>query len=175
MHTAQTATDAAADADAATELDSHPGIPYTLVDVVGDVRKEILAADEDDMREQAKAWAKEGDWDLSGGTIWVDVRVLDADGDRVETVTAAIHPPEPRCTGGEHDWQSPHEIVGGIEENPGVWGHGGGVIIHECCMRCGAHMVTDTWAQRPDTGEQGLESVRYDGPGHYTLPQEDAA
>lgn len=146
---------------------------YTLRDGDSGITQTIEADSLDDMREQAEEWAAEGDWDLSNGTVWVDVYVEDDDGDRIETVTAAIDPPEPRCPAGEHDWQSPHDVVGGIEENPGVWGHGGGVVIHECCMHCGARKVTDTWAQRRDTGEQGLRSVSYDGPGYYELPEGD--
>ena len=82
-------------------------------------------------------------------------------------VTVAIDPPEPDCLkGGEHRWRSPHDLVGGIESNPGVWGSGGGVLIIECCMRCGCARTTDTWAQDPETGEQGLTSVRYE-PGRW--------
>lgn len=82
----------------------------------------------------------------------------------VETVRVAIDPEEPECApyGEEHDWQSPHEILGGCESSPGVWGHGGGVWIHEVCMRCGCLRVIDTWAQDMETGQQGLHSVRYE-------------
>lgn len=70
----------------------------------------------------------------------------------------------PPCEDGseDHDWQAPYGIVGGIEDNPGCWGHGGGVVYHEVCMRCGLTRTTDTWAQRPDNGEQGLTAVSYD-------------
>ena len=128
-----------------------------------------------DALREAKEWASAGDWDMDEGTIWVDVSVeseeQDEDGDPAESrsFTLAIDPDEPDCEGEEHDWQSPHEIVGGIKENPGVWGHGGGVIISECCIRCGCKRMTDTWAQRPDTGEQGLRSVSYQ-PDHYSIP-----
>jgi hypothetical protein len=58
--------------------------------------------------------------------------------------------PIPDCVDGKghdgHDWQTPIEIVGGIVENPGCWGHGGGVILHHVCMRCGCERVEDTWA-----------------------------
>lgn len=83
----------------------------------------------------------------------------------------AIEPAEPACSHGEgHDWQSPVEIVGGIDENPGVRGSGGGVIIDECCMHCGCQRQTDTWAQDRTDGEQGLTSVTY-RVGHYDLPE----
>lgn len=105
-----------------------------------------------------------GGYDTSAGTVWTDIHVIDAETDeRVETVTVQIDPPEPDCIdSGDHDWQSPMELVGGIKENPGVWGHGGGVIIHEACIRCGCGRSTDTWAQNPSTGEQGLTSVSYE-------------
>ena len=61
----------------------------------------------------------------------------------------------------KYSTQSPHEVVGGLEENPGVWGNGGGVIIHEVCQTCGVHRHTNTWAQNPVNGKQGLESVSY--------------
>jgi len=117
----------------------------------------------------AREWLREGDWDLSGGTLWVDARVIpvlneiEQDG---ETVTVQIDPPAPKCLAGEHVWDSPHAIVGGCRENPGVRGKGGGVVINEVCTKCGCGRTTDTWAQRRDTGEQGLTSVSYE-PGKY--------
>lgn len=112
-------------------------------------------------RSAAEAFAREGSFDLDAGTAWVDVRIVSETGHE-ETITVTIDPEEPECAGGhEHEWQSPIGIVGGIAENPGVWGHAGGVTIHEVCPHCGAHRHTDTWAQRPDTGEQGLTSISY--------------
>ncbi len=86
-----------------------------------------------------------------------------------------IDPDEPDCVGGDgHAWASPVKLVGGIKENPGCWGHGGGVIIDEACLRCGCRRQTDTWAQDPTDGTQGLRSVEY-APGHYDLaPLRDA-
>lgn len=106
------------------------------------------------------------DDDRSQGTIWIDVRVHCEETDEEDSDTVECGPEEPGCAEDEHDWQAPHEIVGGIKENPGVWGHGGGVLIHEVCVHCGCGRTTDTWAQRPDTGEQGLRSVKYE-PGKY--------
>jgi hypothetical protein len=110
------------------------------------------------------------DWDTSGrrDTIWVDVYVtpIGDDGEPVaerEGHTITIDPEEPACAcGRDHEWESPYEILGGLKENPGVQGNGGGVVITEVCANCGTYRITDTWAQRPDTGEQGLvESVEY--------------
>lgn len=84
-----------------------------------------------------------------------------------ECHTMAIDPDEPECMNDmEHEWESPHWLVGGVESNPGVWSSGGGVRYEEACLHCGAGRSTDTWAQDPETGEQGLTSVTYT-PGQY--------
>jgi len=135
---------------------------------------EIEAASLAEARTRAKEWAREGDYDaecFDSGTIWIEVQIIavDADGDEtIETVvTVALDPEAPECyEGGEHEWSSPFEIVGGIKENPGVWGHGGGVVISEVCLLCGCKKTTDTWATNPDNGEQGLTSVQYEAE-HY--------
>ena len=136
----------------------------------------------EEARTEARAWLRGGDWSGVDTSIWVDARLAadhaeiaegevcpfcdDPNQERCdgERVTVRIDPAEPRCVDREtsHDWQSPHEIVGGLRENPGVWGHGGGVISREVCVRCGCERTTDTWAQRRDTGEQGLTSVSYE-------------
>jgi integrase len=46
---------------------------------------------------------------------------------RVSTVR--LEPSEPDWQNEHlHDWQSPWSVLGGLKENPGVWGHGGGVV-----------------------------------------------
>lgn len=96
-------------------------------------------------------------------TVWARIgvrhRVLGEDA----SFEVQIDPTEPNCIDDEgHDWQSPLDVVGGIKENPGVWGHGGGIIRKEACVKCGCGRTTDTWAQNPTTGEQGLTSIRYE-------------
>lgn len=124
----------------------------------------LIAENGEDALEEAKDWVRGGDWDLSGGTLFLRAYVHELpSGDRIDHVDVTIQPPEPACDDGhEHDWQAPFEIVGGIKENPGVRGNGGGVMIHEVCLHCGTERVTDTWAQNPNTGEQGLTSVSYE-------------
>lgn len=91
-----------------------------------------------------------------------EIEALDAPESDSETHTIEIAPTKPDCADGEsHDWQSPYCVVGGLRENPGVSGHGGGVICTEVCRHCGCYQVTDTWAQNSATGEQGLRSVEY--------------
>ena len=133
---------------------------YTLRDEM--VSHTIDADSLAEARELAREWALEGDCDTSRGTVYCDVRIFDEDGDYVEKVTVTFEQEEPACTEDEHDWQSPYEILGGLKENPGVWGHGAGIIMREVCMHCGCEKKTDTWAQRRDTGEQGLTEVTYE-------------
>lgn len=104
-------------------------------------------------------------------TYWLSLCAFrkDEDGEHIDEATRfiAVDPSEPSCIGrAGHDWKSPHSIVGGIKENPGVFGFGGGLKIRECCMRCGCLRLTNTWAQDPVTGKEGLRSVSYE-PDYY--------
>jgi hypothetical protein len=107
------------------------------------------------------------DNDVNRGTIFCTIYAYCEETGEEGSTTVALEPEEPECEKTNHDWQSPYDLLGGLEENPGVWGKGGGVIIREVCMHCGCERVTDTWAQNPETGEQGLKSVSYE-PGKYT-------
>lgn len=123
--------------------------------------------------EAARLYVEEGCFDADGmaSTTWIRVWTWpDDDRDDVETHTIAVHPRAPQCGGGdEHEWCSPHGLVGGLRENPGVHGHGGGVVMTEVCARCGAYRVRDTWAQDPATGELVGESVTYREPDDASL------
>jgi hypothetical protein len=125
-------------------------------------------------REAAEEYVSDGDWGDDSSTGWVRVNYWQecvSVGDEGKVIRGktsegshkvTIEAQEPECSHkGGHDWQSPHEILGGLEENPGVWGHGGGVVIHEICAHCGQRKITDTWAQDMTDGEQGLTSVSY--------------
>jgi len=128
----------------------------------GHMYDSIVATSAGDALETARDNVDRGNYNDVEGTFWVDVRVHCRETDESASDTVQCDEDEPGCSGSEHDWQSPIELVGGIKENPGVWGKGGGVVITEVCMCCGCKRTTDTWAQRPDTGQQGLTSVSYD-------------
>lgn len=118
----------------------------------------------------ARSNVDRSNYDDADGTLWIDVRVVNQITGEEATDTVTLDPDVPTCADGhDHDWQSPYSVVGGIENNPGVWGHGGGVIIREVCAHCGTYRVTDTWAQRMDTGEQGLTSVAYESADDQSL------
>lgn len=136
----------------------------------GNAEIEITA---DSAEEAAQEYVDGGDWGDDSATSWVRVYVqeIDEDGDPVgarKGVKVTIEADEPDCSHNDgHDWRSPHSILGGLRENPGVRGSGGGVIIDEVCVRCGCGRHTDTWAQDPSDGTQGHRSVSYK-PGEYT-------
>jgi len=120
-----------------------------------------------DAIDEAKSNVERDNYPDATGTIWIDVSVRCEATDEEWSGSVTLDEPEPDCHPGyTHEWIAPHWLVGGIRENPGVQGHGGGVVIREACRHCGCERVTDTWAQRPDTGEQGLTSVGYT-PGEY--------
>lgn len=123
-------------------------------------------------QEVAQEYVDGGSWGESDKTQWVDIHVYDAEpgiGDFdyhencVDTITVAIEPDEPACEHpAGHIYATPHSLVGGCKENPGVQGSGGGAKGTCICMLCGLVQHWDNWAQRPDTGEQGLDSTEYD-------------
>ena len=153
-------------------LASDEEIEFTLRDPESGVTKQIRAETEKLALEEAREWARGGDYGEIESTIWVDVYVSqetdrgydpNRGSDEETCVTVAIDPDEPACAEGrKHDWRAPYSVLGGLEDNPGVRGHGGGVICKTVCAHCGAYKIEDSWAQRPDNGEQGLESVRYE-------------
>lgn len=174
---------AVSDAEAAVEVarealrqsDEESVYSYSLSDDCG-AETTITASSPREAHKEAKRWVEGGSWGSRKSTIWVDVRIEGEDGYESQ-ITVTLDPEEPACqplseeaearrsdsdSEEGHRWRSPHSIVGGCESNPGVWGSGGGVVYHEVCTRCGAGKTTDTWATRPDTGEQGLRSVAYD-------------
>lgn len=139
-------------------------IAWRTRDEGGDSDLEYWADDEYDAEvaaNEAMAEAYAAQMSPDDGTMWVRFSLIDPRGEMVTSGGVTVEPEEPQCMDeNEHDWQSPHAIVGGVEENPGVHGHGGGVVITEVCMRCGCGRHTDTWAQ-DSSGRQGLRSVKY--------------
>lgn len=147
---------------------------YRCDDGYGEIEVEAESAEE-----AAQEYVDGGDWGDVSRTTWINVYVQEVDedgediGDR-ERVKVTVDPDEPPCLEHEeHDWRSPHELVGGCKENPGVRGHGGGVIIVEACVRCGCKRTTNTWDYDRETGEQGLESVAYEE-GAFDLSEVEA-
>jgi hypothetical protein len=136
---------------------------YRVTDGNGEIEIEAESA-----RAACAACADSGDWGSEAKTTWVSFVArkvkVDEEGSaegETERHTIEVPPTVADCWAGEHDWVSPLSVVGGVAENPGVIGHGGGVKITKVCCYCGRYRIEDTWAQNPATGEQGLESLEY--------------
>jgi len=112
-------------------------------------------------REAAEEYVRTSEWPESSATSWVRVRVSHRVPSRrgITEIDDGVYfvpidPKEPPCTEGPldpHEWDLRSEV-----------GHGAGLIVTEVCTRCGVRRVTDTWATDPETGRQGLRSVRYE-------------
>lgn len=116
-----------------------------------------------------REWLAGGEYGEITRTLRVHGRAvltwIDEDGDECEdsvSVVVEIDPEEPACADSrDHDWQAPHELLGGLRDNPGVFGHGGGTIIKRVCAHCGAYRIYDSSAQDPCDGSQGHEATEY--------------
>jgi hypothetical protein len=135
---------------------------YKVTDGTCDVDIEAESAEA-----ACQAWVDGGDWDNGNKTTWITCRAipLGADGERLddesESHTIEIEPTAPECSADAHEWVAPYSVLGGLKENPGVRGHGGGVILTRVCQHCGRYRLVDTWAQNPENGKEGLESTEY--------------
>lgn len=120
--------------------------------------------------EAAKKYADDGEWYEDGNsTSWIQVTVKAKwlPDREPKTIDVRLDPEVPPCEEGhEHDWQSPHAKVGGMKENPGVFGHGGGIVSNECCVNCGCLKKTDTWVEYPPGSQNFRTGISYE-PGYY--------
>lgn len=126
-------------------------------------------------------------YEISGqgveGAISADLTQA-ADRDRCDGTCPAADPPDCKFQDlvpeGEevdecgHSWTSnaPVSVLGGIKENPGVWGSGhGGVSMKEVCRCCGMYKTTDNGATLPSNGTQAT-SISYEDADEASLKWE---
>jgi len=165
------AADLGLDTAVPDECESDSGTPDSdavlLAGYVADDGTAAETIDASTAEDAAQEYADTGDWGDDRDTSWLTVYVWRVglallDGEVVEVEVdkcghdielPAIAPDcEPACEQAEHDFR---EVPGSVR------GNGGGVIVDERCAHCGCIRTTDTWATRPDTGEQGLVSESY--------------
>lgn len=159
------------------ELVERDGVLHAVEDgwYADDGNAEVHYPSAETGRAAAQEYVDDGDWS-DGPEAWVIMvhvwrRGWMWDDDENEVVEVrldedshdiTLQPDEPGCRDDDgHRWEAPHVLVGGIESNPGVWGHGGGIVINEACVRCGCQRKTDTWATNPSNGTP-FEAVSYD-------------
>lgn len=166
------AADRALDAARAAWLASDEPREYEIRD---DQARWRVTSTPDEIEADAEASLRDGDWDTSDGPLYlvadaypIDPITDEALNDAGTRVTVTIAQNEPDCAEGEaHAWRSPHSVVGGLRENPGVHGVGAGVVVREVCAHCGAYRVYESAAQDPGTGT-------YYASTHYEEADEDS-
>jgi hypothetical protein len=147
--------EATVDAARAALRDSDEIRRYEIRDDNGAWHVDSTPADLDD---DVAASVRDGDWDAEGRSwTWHGRSSCAATGEE-HTHSVEIAAEVPDCVDDEHDWQSPHSVLGGLRENPGVWGKGGGVMIREVCAHCGRYRLIDTWADDGRGGHERHES-----------------
>jgi hypothetical protein len=89
-------------------------------------------------------------------TFRITIRVTNDLIDETDTDTITIDPTEPDCADErEHDWRSPYSVVGGVKENPGVWGSDhGSVRCTSVCSHCGTYRTVDYGGTDRSNGTQ---------------------
>ena len=133
-----------------------------------DYRQELEAKTlEDAIKESIDMIELDDSFDNSDRALFVNysIRTMEEDSDdEIDEYpqTYVLDQQEPKCNCSDgHIWVKPLEVVGGIDSNPGVRGHGGGVIETELCLNCGKYRITDTFAYNPLNGEQGFTTIEY--------------
>jgi hypothetical protein len=116
------------------------------------------ASSAEDALEEARDNVDRDNYSAPDRTLYIVVRAHCAETDEDEIDVVVLQPEAPSCESDTHQWWDAGEVFGGESTH----GHGAGVICHEVCLQCGVARITDTWATRPDTGEQGCREVRYD-------------
>jgi hypothetical protein len=150
---------------------------YKIAEDTGGARggaTEIVdAASLEEALEIAKEWASEGSYDER---VMVEVWVEELDDDGKPTgrslsgeVAAGPEPTPPETECGDededHDWQSPVELVGGLDDNPGVFASWGTRFdFYAVCSRCGIYR--HSWSagkqRNPGALDRGVEYYEAD-------------
>lgn len=127
-------------------------------------RETIDATDMECAVDWATEYWQEGNWDtkclikLTIEHIGWDDEILDYETIEVE---CGEDPVAPDCVDEqEHDWCSPHDIVGGLKENPGIWSTGGTTIVSiEVCSHCGCKKRTVNYGSQRNQGQ--CDTIEY--------------
>ncbi len=117
--------------------------------------------------EAAEEYRDLGDWNLDAEgahafvlNLWV---IPEGSEDSPEQFSFVMEPPIPECTGGSHRFVSPHNLVGGCVENPGVFGgpHGG-ITTHSVCAHCGLERTHQSRGSLPGGGGRNFPVNQYE-------------
>lgn len=131
----------------------------------GQVDHVFEAKDAEEAMDLAIDWWKDGSWE-NKSEIDIYVQEINPFDDEMtfpqewKTIEIGEDPPEPECTEDAHDWQAPHNIVGGLKENPGVWSLGGTTMTyHSVCSHCGLHRHETRYGAQRNPGQ--IDKIEY--------------
>ncbi len=141
---------------------------YEIKEPEGDCDTTVEADNIEAAIKLAGAWLAEGDW--GDKESFVDVTITDEEGHETKAEYIVGGAPPPACLKGKkHKWESPHEVVGGFEDNPGEWSIGGGRFkFVEVCCHCGRYRTKKT-ESLPDQWPRTPERVTYSEPDEKSL------
>ena len=97
---------------------------------------------------------RDGDWgDDTGSWVWTGRSSCEATGEE-DSHHVTFEAEGARCDHDDgHDWRSPHSVLGGLSENPGVWGgSNGGTTSREVCGHCGLYRTYQSHATNRSDG-----------------------
>lgn len=140
----------------------------------GVVENILQAKDAVEAMDLAIDWWAEGSWE-NRTELDIFVREINPWDDDMEfpmdwkTIEVGEDPPEPDCEGAdEHDWRSPHSVLSGLKENPGVWSEGGTrMVFRKVCKHCGCYRTETSVGAQRNPGE--LDRIEYDKPDEVSL------
>lgn len=163
---------------------SEPGDGFTTIEFYADTEDEAVALARGYLSEAAVGLIDDDCYDVVEQRG--ELQSLDYDGEPEESaryLEAEYQAELPECEiGGECQWRSPYEVVGGCDSNPGVWSTGGtGISTLEVCGFCGrykrSHHYGSQWnpgdpvervelEERDEQSEQWLIERHTDGDGN---------
>lgn len=154
----------------------------TAVWVADDGNAEVEFPEAESASEAAQLYVGGGGWGNDDDSFaivvytWMRNYVGDeyVDEEDRESHLVVVHPDEPECpatTDGKHRWGSPHELVGGIESNPGLWaGNGCSIVSVDVCLCCGLGRRSGSASQGVET-EHDHDWIRYDAADAVSIKQ----
>ena len=123
-----------------SERSAKQNMKYVIELEVGNFEGTIIEAENiEEAESRARQWVR--DLALGDAASHVGCTIIDEEGDELRIDIVVGGPGVPDCKRWKmHEWRSPHAVVGGWVENPGVWELGEGRLkITEVCANCGTY------------------------------------
>lgn len=123
----------------------------------------IMAGSLAEALKEARDGVDASNYEIEGSTRFSVAVRCDLTGEEGED-SVTLDPEAPACADDdtEHDWRSPYSVLGGLKENPGVWGSDhGGVKCREVCLYCGTYKTEDSGGTDRSNGTR-MDTTSYE-------------